>query len=233
MRATQIDKDIRDAASTRLGRHDRGGRPMSTIIVAIVGIVLAAMSTTAISQDTKPSVKQQAEKKVVELCSVCHGPFGVSTSPEFPILAAQRRGYLETQLEMLRDRSRAEKTAHDFMWGIASGLDDATIDAIARYYAAQPPAPGTIGDPALIAKGKRIYEKADPERYMLACATCHGTDAEGARDFPRLAGQHAKYVAKQLQYIQQTMRRSPVMHGMISNLAPDDIEAVAIYVQSR
>jgi cytochrome c553 len=119
------------------------------------------------------------------------------------------------------------------MWGIASGLDDATIDAISRYYATQAPAPGKPGDPALIAKGKRVYEKAEPERFMLSCATCHGGDAEGVRDFPRLAGQHAKYVAKQLQYIQQTMRRSPVMHGMISSLAPDDIEAVAVYVQSK
>ena len=233
MRARHLDKGIRDAASTRLGRHDRGGHLMSTMLAAIMGIVLAAISATAISQDATTSVKQQAEKKAVELCSACHGPFGVSTSPEFPILAAQRRGYLETQLETLRDKSRAEKTAHDFMWGIASGLDNATIDAIARYYAAQPAAPGRIGNPALIAKGKQIYEKGDPERYMLACATCHGTDAEGVRDFPRLAGQHAKYVAKQLQYIQQTMRRSPVMHGMISNLAPDDIDAVAMYVQSK
>ena len=206
---------------------------MSRVLAATVGALLAVASATALSQATDASVKQLAEKKAVELCSVCHGPYGISTSPEFPILAGQRRGYLETQLEMLRDRSRAEKTAHDFMWGIAAGLDNATIDAIARYYAGQTPAPGKPGDPALVARGKRVYEKAEPERYMLACATCHGVDAEGVRDFPRLAGQHAKYVGKQIQYIQQTMRKSPVMHGMVSDLTAEDIEAVAAYVQSK
>ena len=39
-----------------------------------------------------------SETKAVELCSVCHGPRGVSTSAEFPILAAQQRGYIELQL---------------------------------------------------------------------------------------------------------------------------------------
>ena len=52
-------------------------------------------------------------------------------------------------------------------------------------------------------------------------------------DFPRLAGQHAKYVIKQLNYIQSLVRAAPVMHGIVKDLTSAEIQAVAAYVQSR
>ena len=52
-------------------------------------------------------------------------------------------------------------------------------------------------------------------------------------DFPRLAGQHAKYVARQIEYIQALVRKAPVMHGIVKDLTPDEIEAIAVYVQSK
>jgi cytochrome c553 len=62
---------------------------------------------------------------------------------------------------------------------------------------------------------------------------CHGADAAGVADFPRSAGQHAKYVVKQLTYIQSLLRAAPVMHGIVKDLAPAEIQAVAAYVQSK
>ena len=50
--------------------------------------------------------------------------------------------------------------------------------------------------------------------------------------FPRLAGQHAKYVAKQLTYIQSLVRTAPVMHGIVKDLSAAEIQALATYVQS-
>ena len=47
-------------------------------------------------------VRKAGEERALNLCSTCHGPRGVSTSPEFPILAAQRRGYLESQIDAFR-----------------------------------------------------------------------------------------------------------------------------------
>ena len=178
-------------------------------------------------------IQKAAEEKAVNLCSTCHGPRGISTSPEFPILAAQRKGYLEAQIDAFRKRTRAEKDAHDFMWGIAGNLDEAIIGSIAAYYASQPPAPGRSDDPALIAKGKELFDKGVPDRGIPACMACHGADAAGVADFPRLAGQHAKYVVKQLNYIQSLVRAAPVMHGIVKDLAPAEIQAVAAYVQSR
>jgi cytochrome c553 len=201
--------------------------------LAFASMLFAGAVASAAAQNNPADVQKAAEEKAVNLCSTCHGPRGISTSPEFPILAAQRKGYLEAQIDAFRKRTRAEKDAHDFMWGIAGNLDEAIIGSIAAYYASQPPAPGRSDDPALIAKGKELFDKGVPERGIPACMACHGADAAGVADFPRLAGQHAKYVVKQLNYIQSLVRAAPVMHGIVKDLAPAEIQAVAAYVQSK
>lgn len=199
---------------------------------ALAAMLLAGAFSAADAQDNA-AIQKAAEEKAVNLCSTCHGPRGISTSSEFPILAAQRKGYLEAQINAFRAKTRGEKDAHDFMWGIAGNLDEAIIGAIAQYYASQPPAPGRTSDPALVAKGKEFFDKGVPERGIPACQVCHGPNAEGRADFPRLAGQHAKYVVKQLNYIQSLVRAAPVMHGIVKDLTPDEIQAVAAYVQSK
>lgn len=201
-------------------------------------VVLAAMlmtgAVTAVDAQNNPAqIQKAAEEKAVNLCSTCHGPRGISTSPEFPILAAQHKGYLEEQINAFRKKTRSEKDAHDFMWGIAGNLDEAIIGGIATYYSVQPPAKGRSDDPALVAKGKELFDKGIPGRGIPACKACHGEDAAGTADFPRLAGQHAKYVVKQLTYIQTLLRTAPVMHGIIKDLTPAEMQAVAAYVQSK
>jgi len=86
---------------------------------------------------------------------------------------------------------------------------------------------------SLIAKGEQLFEKGVPERNIVACATCHGKNAEGAGIFPRLAGQHAEYIERQLHVIQDHLRKSPVMHGIIKDLKPDEMNALASFVQSK
>ena len=200
---------------------------------ALAAILLVGATTAASAQSSATEIQKAAEEKAVNLCSTCHGPRGISTSPEFPILAAQRKGYLEAQIEAFRQKTRAEKDAHDFMWGIAGNLDRTIIAGIAAYYAGQPPARGHSDDPALVAKGKELFDKGLPERGIPACMVCHGADATGRDTFPRLAGQHAKYVIKQLNYIQSLVRAAPVMHGIVKDLTPNEIQAVAAYVQSK
>lgn len=201
--------------------------------LAILVFTLFATATVVRAQGSAADIQKAAEEKAVNLCSTCHGPRGISTSTEFPILAAQRKGYLESQIEAFRSRTRAEKDAHDFMWGIAGNLDSAIIGGIANYYATQPAAPGRTDNVALVSAGKQLFDKGVVDRGIPACATCHGANGEGVADFPRLAGQHAKYVAKQLTYIQTLVRAAPVMHGIVKDLTPVEISALAAYVQSR
>lgn len=207
---------------------------MTKPIAALIGAALAVATSIGSAQNAPPAPPTMTvgEERAVHLCSTCHGPRGISTSPEFPILAAQLKVYLVLQLENFQNKVREEKPAHDVMWGIAGNLDTQTIYSIAEYYSTQPPAPGRPGDPTQIAMGKKLFETGLPDRGVPACATCHGAHAEGLADFPRLAGQHAKYVRRQIEYIQAYTRKAPVMHGIVKDLTPDEIEAIASYVQS-
>ena len=67
---------------------------------------------------------------------------------------------------------------------------------------------------------------------MPACSTCHGTDAHGTQDYPRLAGQHDQYVLKQLASFQSNMRKVAIMHGVAQNLRPGEMESVAAFLQA-
>ena len=64
--------------------------------------------------------------------------------------------------------------------------------------------------------------------------TCHGQAAQGNETFPRLAGQHADYVIKQLIVFQRTDERpeGTVMKTIAHDLALDDIKNLAAYIQS-
>jgi cytochrome c553 len=64
-----------------------------------------------------------------------------------------------------------------------------------------------------------------------ACAQCHGfegiSDSTGA--FPRIAGQSAFYLAKQMRDFTSGVRTSAVMTPIAKALSPDDIADVAAY----
>ena len=150
-----------------------------------------------------------------------------------PILAAQQETYLAAQLQAFRARTRSEKDAHDFMWGIAGQLSPEAMRDLAHYYATQPPAPGRTGDPALVEAGKALFDRGLPDRGVPACAACHGPQGDGTEMFPRLAGQHADYIEKQLVVFQRTNERpeGAVMKTVAHLLTQDNIVAVANYLQ--
>lgn len=67
-----------------------------------------------------------------------------------------------------------------------------------------------------------------------ACAACHGANGEGTGQFPRLAGQHADYVAKQLRVFARTDERpqGAMMKAVAHDLSAKDIDDVAVYIDS-
>ena len=193
--------------------------------------LLAASLRPAVAQPA--AVDEQARDIAVKVCSECHGPGGDGSNPQFPKLAAQQPQYLEAQLRAFRAHERAEPEAQHYMWGAASrDIDESLISAVARYFASQPAPKGRPGDPALVAKGKRLFQEGSPQRQIQACASCHGPEAKGNGAFPRLAGQHEQYLLKQLRLIQTAVRKAPVMHGIIEHLDDADMQAVAAYLQS-
>ncbi len=60
-----------------------------------------------------------------------------------------------------------------------------------------------------------------------SCFLCHGERGESTSEvFPRLAGQHAEYVAKQLAAFQNGQRKSSTMASMVTKLTPDEMLAL-------
>jgi cytochrome c553 len=184
-----------------------------------------------VTDSTTPSQKT-ALHNTIETCGTCHGVNGRSVSPTFPNLAAQTAPYIELQLHAFKDQTRADPDAQAYMWGMASQLNDASISALATYFSQQSAAPGRSSNAALVAQGKQIFVEGVPGRQIPACASCHGAQAQGNGPFPRLAGQHAPYLLRQLLVIQSVLRTAPVMHGVIKDLTRPQMEAVVAYLES-
>jgi cytochrome c553 len=209
----------------------------STYLVALAMSVSMCVGGLAHGADVAADAATDADKaalrKLVDAtCGTCHGANGRSVSPTFPNLAAQQAPYIELQLKAFKDQSRADPDAQAYMWGMAAQLSDAKISALAGYFAAQPAPPGRGGNSALVAQGKHVFEEGVPARQIPPCASCHGAHAEGMATFPRLAGQHAPYLLKQLLVIQSVLRTAPVMHGVIKDLTRDQMQAVVAYLES-
>jgi cytochrome c553 len=204
----------------------------------VLALAMAASMSLGIARgaevaaDAATDAQKTALRKTVETCGTCHGVNGRSVSPTFPNLAAQLAPYIELQLKAFKDQTRADPDAQAYMWGMASQLNDSMISALAGYFAAQPAAPGKAGNSALIAQGKHLFEEGVPARQILPCASCHGAHAEGLALFPRLAGQHAPYLLKQMLVIQSALRTAPVMHGVIKNLTKDQMLSLVAYLES-
>lgn len=205
---------------------------MRALLCVAATVLTLVFSSAAVAADAGPTPQQAAEKLASTTCAACHGPGGRSTLSPFPNLAAQPAPYLEAQLKAFRDQKRADPDAQAYMWSLASRLNDTMINALATYYAAQRPARGQQGSPALVAKGKMIFEKGIPDQGVPPCNVCHGANGEGKAMFPRLAGQHAPYLVKQILLIQNALRVAPVMHGLIKDMTRDDMLAVTTYLAS-
>jgi cytochrome c553 len=66
------------------------------------------------------------------------------------------------------------------------------------------------------------------------CFICHGADGESSSPvFPRLAGQHAGYVARQLADYKSGRRKSGAMQPMVDDLAPADFAALGAYFAAK
>ena len=75
---------------------------------------------------------------------------------------------------------------------------------------------------------------ADGAALTASCAACHGADGNSlAPAFPKLAGQHEKYLLKQLQDIKSGARNVPTMAGQLDAASDDDLAAMAAKPVSR
>lgn len=201
-------------------------------MLALASTLVAGPPPARAAEEAKHPAGNTVER-AVHVCAACHGEGGRSSSPAFPSLAGQMPQYFAAQLKDFREQKRAESDIQAYMWGVSALLDDATIDGLARYFAEQTPAPGRAGDASLMSAGKEIFEHGLPARNVRPCTQCHGAHGEGAAVFPRLAGQHADYLLRQLKVFRTRLRPHGVlMKNETSELSDAELRALATYIQS-
>ena len=215
-------------------KHPADSRVYLGASLLLAGLAaLAAPGIGVRADEPDAAAKLSAETIAITVCGTCHGQRGNNSQPKFPRLAGQSANYLGAQLKAFRSQTRGDPDAIGYMWGMAGELDDSTVAALSAYYAEQKPESAPSGDAALVTRGREIYQHGVESEGVPACSACHGPDAHGLQDFPRLAGQHSQYVLKQLSSFQSNMRNVAVMHGVAQNLRLQEMQAVAAYLEAQ
>ncbi len=69
-----------------------------------------------------------------------------------------------------------------------------------------------------------------PEQLATVCAACHGIDGNSTTTiWPKLAEQHASYIARQTRMVRDGQRSVPVMLGIVAGLSDADIDKISGY----
>ncbi|HEY5047167.1 MAG TPA: c-type cytochrome [Rhizomicrobium sp.] len=201
------------------------------LFAGCVSLAACLIAVPCFPDDTpKPSDATQAAARTIgTTCQNCHGDKGDSTSPTFPRLNGQRADYISTQLKAFRDHSRADPHAQAYMWGMASTLGDVLIGELAKYYASQTPTEPQSGG-TLAAEGKKIFMEGVEKDHIPPCQACHGGHGQGDGTTPRIAGQHADYLIKQLEAFRSLLRQNDVMHANTKEMTDSQIAAIVSYL---
>jgi cytochrome c553 len=195
-------------------------------------LVFAAVCTLSGSMSQALAAGDLAAGKAASAtCAGCHGPDGNSPNPEWPKLAGQGATYLVNQLHSFKGGDRTNAT----MAPMAMGLSDQDMQNLATYFSSQSMSQGAAQE-SLVDLGQSIYRGGNPASDVPACIGCHGPTGAGnpAAKFPRLGGQHAKYVENQLLAFKSGERNNDpnkMMRNIASKMTDKEIRAVASYVE--
>ena len=205
------------------------------VMVLLAGLAADCANLQRSRDTANPNVS--GETLAMQVCSNCHGPTGNSVSPNFPNLAQQQNAYIVAQLSEFRRHTREDPAGFEYMWGLSHKLTDKQIQKLATHFASQKldrlPTQGKARSDRFDA-GKAIFTAGVPDSGIPACGSCHGPDGMGSAAFPRIAGQHADYLEKQLRVFQRTDQRpeGAVMKAVAHKLTQQNINDVSVYLQS-
>jgi cytochrome c553 len=204
--------------------------------LTLLGLALAAMYAVAAgAKEGAVAARDGLEAKIL-YCKTCHGLQAQGYRGYFPMprLAGQQPQYIENQLRAFIERRRTNPV----MANVAHVLSPSTVSALAAYFRNLDPRPIGGAPRRSLALGKQIYEEGLPESNVAACFACHGTDAQGQNEIPRLAGQLYEYMVGQLTGWGKVRGQgtaidtSAIMAPTAHNLTRQQIEAVAAYVST-
>ncbi len=210
----------------------RTGGLQLALPTAILALVFLA---TGHADSTGNSASISGFEAKLQYCQDCHGPSGQGYRGFFPIprLAGQQSEYLENQLRAFVERRRPNA----IMSNVAHVLSPAMITALATHFRSLNPPPFGGAPRGLVAEGRKIFEGGVPDANVAACAACHGPDATGKDQIPRLAGQLYPYLVKELTNWGKERGQIPahpdtsfIMAPVAHSLTKSEVEAVAAYL---
>ncbi|RVD79805.1 Cytochrome c [Pseudomonas koreensis] len=187
------------------------------------------MGCTRTSEETSQTTSPMSGIAMTDqVCAQCHGLTGESFSPTFPKLAGQQKEYLKLQMADFKDHARIDKTGTQYMWGFTR-LTQTQIAELADYFSSQSPMKADADTPD--ARGELIFRQGLPGAGVAQCSSCHGAAGEGDGQVPRVAGQHAAYMSRQIKVLQQTeLRPRDALMKHNHSLSDADAESVAHYM---
>ncbi|MGG2398498.1 c-type cytochrome [Pseudomonas sp. SH1-B] len=195
-------------------------------------VLVSLLLTLGLTGVAQAAGDAEAGQGKVAVCGACHGADGNSPAPNFPKLAGQGERYLLKQLHDIKSGNRQVVE----MTGMLDNLSDQDLEDIAAYFSSQKMSVGAA-DPKLVERGEALFRGGKLEEGMPACTGCHSPNGAGlaAASFPKLGGQHAQYVAKQLTDFREGNRTNDgdamIMRAIAAKLSNKDIEAVSSFIQ--
>jgi cytochrome c553 len=168
---------------------------------------------------------------VIEVCARCHGLDGQGRGGgAFPRLAGQRLDYLVRAMQAYAEGRRYSGIMSPIARRVGADLSRTAVG----YYSAKPTSPGVTAPsaPGATSAGARLASEGSPAQDVPPCASCH--DAEPVNGaYPRLRGQHARYLAQQLRLLQLRRRGGSefvhLMHTFVNRLTDAQIADVSAH----
>lgn len=168
-----------------------------------------------------------APPAAITKCQACHGADGNSTAGETPRLNGQSWAYIANRVRSFRDVTKQSPHAY-VMFDVNSTINDSVLQDLAHYFAAQPPTTAVPAG-ALAEQGRRLYQNGDGNT-VSACQGCHGVAGEGQGANPRLNGQHAVYLRRQMENFSMLTRVNQAMNPHARNMTSEQIAALVAYL---
>jgi cytochrome c553 len=178
----------------------------------------------------------------VQVCAACHSNDGNSLAPTFPKIAGLGYKYTLKQLIDIQSGDRAILE----MTGLLDNSSEQDLMDMAAFYASQTmQLTGAKETQVLtnagvevdaLALGRKIFRAGNPDSGVSACMGCHSPTGVGnaPAGYPRLGGQYAEYIEKQLRAFRAGQRvndgEQMTMRGVARNLTDAEIVAVAAYI---
>ncbi len=207
---------------------------LESLFCAAIFAIIFITASEAKEKETAAFSKPEFRSKL-EYCKTCHGLSGQGYRGYYPMprLAGQQPKYIENQLRAFIERRRMNPV----MFNVAHALSPSMVAALTTYFQDLNPNPLGGAPKDHLALGRTIFEQGLPESNVPACSACHGPEAKGQNEIPRLAGQLFPYTVKALTNWSKERGQggakddtSAIMVPTTHNLTQSQVVAIAAYL---